>query len=148
MAHLQIDGLYAYVEITVPGATLDDHITWLDNGSLDKQITSFRGDPTKETALLAISDAIIDHRFLSLNGSDITDYYVSENDTLRDDAYLDRIRAKMGLLLKKYDWTQMSDSPLDAPTKQSWLDYRQLLRDMPADPSLDLVNTVWPTPPS
>jgi hypothetical protein len=47
-------------------------------------------------------------------------------------------------LLQKSDWTQLSDVQLS--TKQAWADYRQQLRDIPAQSGYPF-NVIWPTPP-
>lgn len=40
------------------------------------------------------------------------------------------------------DWTQLPDAPVD---RQAWADYRQALRDLPADPNWPDVE--WPNEP-
>lgn len=45
------------------------------------------------------------------------------------------------------DWTQLADAPLSIDLKNQWKNYRQLLRDLPNDPLLDLDNPNWPIPP-
>ena len=52
-------------------------------------------------------------------------------------------RSKRTNLLESSDWTQIADVPVD---KQAWAAYRQLLRDIPAQPDFPY-NIVWPTPP-
>ena len=46
-------------------------------------------------------------------------------------------------LLARCDWTQLPDASCD---RQAWADYRQLLRDMPADPNWP--NVEVPDPPA
>lgn len=46
--------------------------------------------------------------------------------------------------LSACDWTQVNDSPVD---KYSWAEYRQQLRDLPAN-TTDPFAPVWPTPPA
>lgn len=41
------------------------------------------------------------------------------------------------------DWTQLPDAPCD---RQAWADYRQALRDLPADPNWP--DVVWPIEPT
>ena len=53
------------------------------------------------------------------------------------------IRAKRNGLLRESDWTQIEDCTVD---KQTWKDYRKLLRDLPATYT-DWNNVVWPTEP-
>lgn len=50
-------------------------------------------------------------------------------------------------LLADSDWTQSPDSPLSETQQQSWRDYRQALRDLPASTS-DPRNPTWPTKPT
>ena len=47
-------------------------------------------------------------------------------------------------LLSDTDWTQMTDSPLTSEKKTEWANYRQALRDLPANsewPSVEMPNT-------
>jgi len=46
--------------------------------------------------------------------------------------------------LKRCDWTQVPDAPVDSA---AWAVYRQQLRDLPAN-TTDPRNVVWPEPPS
>jgi hypothetical protein len=67
--------------------------------------------------------------------------------TLENDIFLTRLRRKRNGLLDKTDRYATIDYP--HPTeeaKQAWLDYRQALRDLPAN-TTDPENPVWPTPP-
>lgn len=51
-------------------------------------------------------------------------------------------------LLAKTDYLVMSDYPHETPEiRQAWIDYRQALRDLPANTE-DPENPVWPTPPN
>ncbi len=43
------------------------------------------------------------------------------------------IRNYRSELLTKSDWTQIGDAPLSADEKNTWTQYRQLLRDIPQD---------------
>lgn len=70
------------------------------------------------------------------------DVYVNETKPLSD------LRRKCDMLLKETDKYTISDWP--HPTeevKQAWLDYRQALRDLPAN-TTDPKNPVWPNQPS
>jgi len=49
--------------------------------------------------------------------------------------------------LLECDWTQFTNSPLSESKKQAWLDYRQALRDLPAN-TTDPENPVWPDAPN
>lgn len=55
------------------------------------------------------------------------------------------IRSKRTNLLRKSDWTQGADVPTS--TKSKWTDYRQNLRDLPAQSGFP-DSVTWPTQPS
>lgn len=57
------------------------------------------------------------------------------------------VRNERSAKLMQSDWTQLVDAPLDAPTKQSWATYRQLLRDVTTQDKFPW-RVVWPIPPS
>lgn len=74
------------------------------------------------------------------------EYAVTEVPTWLHDEYAKAEgRARRDNLLRACDWTQIPDSPIDPTTRQAWADYRQALRDLPADP--DFPDCEWPTPP-
>lgn len=52
-------------------------------------------------------------------------------------------RARRNALLAESDWTQLADAPVDS---LAWANYRQALRDVPAQPGFPL-NIVWPVAP-
>lgn len=56
------------------------------------------------------------------------------------------IRARRNGLLASSDWTQLPDAPLSAEEKQSWAEYRQILRDM-MDNLATVDDVVWPDQP-
>jgi hypothetical protein len=60
------------------------------------------------------------------------------------------VRVQRDCLLIDSDWTQFSDSPLSDEKKNEWAVYRQLLRDIPSNYSMDtfLTESVWPTKPT
>ena len=51
-------------------------------------------------------------------------------------------RARRTVLLSASDWTQLPDTTCD---RQAWAEYRQQLRDLPADPNWPDVE--FPEPP-
>jgi hypothetical protein len=57
------------------------------------------------------------------------------------------LRAERNFKLTACDYTQLVDSPLDAPTKAEWATYRQDLRDLPEN-TVDPTNPTWPTEPT
>lgn len=59
----------------------------------------------------------------------------------------DMLRAQRDMKLAACDWTQMPDSPLTAQTKADYADYRQALRDLPAN-TVDPLNPSWPSEPA
>ena len=59
----------------------------------------------------------------------------------------DSLRAQRNVKLSACDWTQMPDSPLAAQAKADYADYRQALRDLPAN-TQDPTNPSWPVEPA
>ncbi|MGE5553289.1 MAG: tail fiber assembly protein [Betaproteobacteria bacterium] len=57
------------------------------------------------------------------------------------------LRAERNARLAACDWTQLPDVPLTVDQKAAWAQYRQKLRDLPAD-TTDPCNPVWPEPPA
>ena len=63
------------------------------------------------------------------------------------------LRIERNKLLQETDWIATIDYPGTVEVQEQWLDYRQALRDLPAnsDPQLDengnLININWPTQP-
>jgi len=54
-----------------------------------------------------------------------------------------QMRSKRAALLTQSDWTQMPDAPVD---QVAWREYRQALRDLPAN-TPDPRNIDWPEAP-
>ncbi len=65
-----------------------------------------------------------------------------------NDANFRDVRLTRNGRLRDSDWTQLPGGPLTDEKKVEWDEYRQELRDYPAQS--DLVSTLpaWPTPPS
>jgi hypothetical protein len=57
------------------------------------------------------------------------------------------IREQRNQLLTDCDWTQLTDSPLNADVKTSWATYRQQLRDVTSQTGFPW-NVQWPSAPS
>ena len=63
---------------------------------------------------------------------------------------------KRNKLLVETDWTQLKDLDLDMIRERNWKNYRQALRDLPAnsnpklseDGKLDMSSVTWPDKPS
>ena len=69
------------------------------------------------------------------------------NTTLENAILEDNMRRKRNDLLSKTDKYTLPDWPHPSEeVKQAWLDYRQALRDLPAN-TTDPENPIWPTPP-
>ena len=71
-----------------------------------------------------------------------------------DDEYLNsstflwmKLRSERDNLLLSSDFTQLGDIGLSDSKKTEWINYRQALRDLPANTS-DPANPTWPTKPS
>ena len=56
-------------------------------------------------------------------------------------------RGKRDDLLRKSDWTAVTDTALSEADQADWEDYRQALRDIPQTYSDDPENVVWPETP-
>lgn len=54
-------------------------------------------------------------------------------------------RAERDNRIAASDWTQVADAPLTQNERARWREYRQLLRDVPQQPSFPTV--IWPTEP-
>lgn len=69
------------------------------------------------------------------------------NSTLKTEIYSKTLRRKRDSILEKTDKYTVPDYPHPTPeARQAWLDYRQALRDLPANTE-DPANPVWPVPP-
>jgi Phage tail assembly chaperone protein len=55
------------------------------------------------------------------------------------------LRSDRNVLLAGSDWTQLADSP--AETRAAWAEYRQKLRDLPANTEDPTNGINWPKPP-
>lgn len=64
-------------------------------------------------------------------------------DAMEEDEAWWELRSKRNRLLEESGWTQLEDSPVN---KQAWAQYRQELRDLPANTS-DPRTPSWPIPP-
>lgn len=61
-----------------------------------------------------------------------------------DDYVWERLRIKRNNDLAASDWTQVADAPVD---KTAWANYRQALRDLPAN-TVDPRQANWPIAPA
>ena len=66
------------------------------------------------------------------------------------------LREKRNKLIAETDWTQLKDIDLDFIRERNWKNYRQALRDLPANSNpklnsngdLDMTSVTWPDKPS
>lgn len=86
-----------------------------------------------------LENYIVENGVLSLKSQ-------SEIESTQAAKNMHKLRSTRDALLTACDWTQTPDSPLSEAQQQSWRDYRQALRDLPANTS-DPANPTWPTPP-
>ena len=80
------------------------------------------------------------------------DYYNWKDEAwvLDSDALWVEIRENRNRRLYASDWTQLDDCKLSMSKKGEWTEYRQALRDVPANNSsvTDMDKVSWPTEPS
>jgi len=58
------------------------------------------------------------------------------------------VRGKRDGLLRKSDWTAVTDTVLGEADQTAWAEYRQDLRDIPQTYSADVESVVWPAAPN
>ena len=79
------------------------------------------------------------------------DYYdwIDYSWSFSSSRFWDHIRGLRDMDMARSDWTQASDSPLSTSLKESWVTYRQALRDVPGDyPDATSIEDIeWPTEP-
>ena len=68
----------------------------------------------------------------------------NENEIVQKWEEIRNIRNK---LLFESDWTQIGDFDMCIPNKQDWIEYRQILRDIP-EVQTNPFDITWPTPPN
>jgi hypothetical protein len=57
------------------------------------------------------------------------------------------VRSQRHAFLTASDWTQATDSPLDGPKRQEWIEYRTALRNI-TEQTDDPLSVVFPQPPT
>jgi hypothetical protein len=115
-------------------------------------VESTYGEGLKEALLLDFPVENHEHVIIpdgmnrhTLKGEYDNGNYILVND---QEILLSRLRQQRNILLDKSDKYTVPDYPhLTPEAKQAWLDYRQALRDLPAN-TTDPENPVWPTPPN
>jgi hypothetical protein len=86
----------------------------------------------------------------NINGAKFIDGQIVNGDDDWSLPTLEEIRYRRNMRLKNCDWTQAIDSPLSVEKKAEWSNYRQQLRDLPANytDDDDFADVVFPTPPT
>lgn len=74
---------------------------------------------------------------------ELTDSEMEEKDLIFQQDKIILAKEKRNDLLKKSDWTQVADAPVD---QEAWAAYRQALRDLPSQEGFPNEVT-WPTEP-
>jgi len=114
-------------------------------------VESTYGEGLKEALLLDFPIENHEHIIIpdgmnrhTLKGKYENGSYILVND---EEVLLSKLREKRDILLVQTDKYTVLDYPHPTPeAKQGWLDYRQSLRDLPAN-TTDPENPVWPSPP-
>jgi hypothetical protein len=87
----------------------------------------------------------LDRLYITWDGSKIVEDSAKKQKYI-DDAWM-YFRIERNSRLQACDWTHCTDSRLSPEKQQAWSEYRQALRDLPAN-TPDPTNPTWPTPPS
>ena len=82
---------------------------------------------------------------VELTAEEIAEREAYERDVLPG-FQLEQLRAERNLLLAETDWVSLKYYDLGQPVPTEWTEYRQALRDLPANTE-DPANPVWPTKP-
>jgi hypothetical protein len=106
--------------------------------------------PFRFVEALDMYNSVISGSFFEISEDEVVEYQTRRAKTEEEiqneiESKWREIREKRNILLLKYDWTQLSDSPLSAEKKGEWVIYRQELRDITNYPSPDSV--IWPSEP-
>ena len=88
---------------------------------------------------------------IELTTEEVAERTAYERDVLPN-VLMDQVRRERNQLLAETDWVTLkaiddSNDGLGIQLPQVWMDYRQALRDLPANTS-DPANVVWPTKPN
>ena len=109
------------------------------------------------STVLKALDKLYHGKNWSFNGNDLSGLVWRDTTTQFDEAYfyqtynsllLNELRIERNKRIALTDYLFTSDFPHPSPeAKQAWLDYRQALRDLPAN-TADPENPVWPQAPN
>ena len=101
---------------------------------------------------IAVADKPLADNWFEAHGCNIGDVWDGESfitpapsEADVQQAWADLRKRRDGLLAAS-DWTQIADAPLTEVQKADWTNYRQALRDLPAN-TIDPLNPSWPEEP-
>jgi hypothetical protein len=93
----------------------------------------------------ALAEEPLDASWVASDTANIGDTYVDGEFIKGSGGNPNGIRKTRDFLLKKSDWTQLADAPVD---KVAWATYRQSLRDVPEQEEFPDPNNInWPDAP-
>jgi hypothetical protein len=102
-----------------------------------------------------VGDDIVGKRFKFVDGEVVemtSEEIESENDLLIFNGVKQRVRDQRAKLLVDSDWTVNPQVPLSEEKAAAWSAYRQALRDLPSNITLEMAKAgtdlSWPVPPS
>jgi hypothetical protein len=129
--------------------------TELSSGTIDLKIDSSidihqkiigAAGASNERRWLRIPDGADENHLVVLTAEDESKY-IEEDEDAKLAAQWVAMRKERDSRLSACDWTQMPDSPLGVSPKAAWADYRQELRDLPAETE-DPSAPTWPSQPA
>lgn len=91
-----------------------------------------------------------DPEYFKVVDNDVVEMTDIEKQSLDTSVLFTELRQKRNILLKNTDWIiikQYEDNMLSISRYRPWLEYRQSLRDLPAN-TVDPTNIVWPIEPT
>ena len=94
-----------------------------------------------EIAVLGLQDTMT-----RLVDNNVVDFSDEEKLEIATEEAADNLRSERNKILRESDWIDLPNSSMSDTKKQEWVDYRQALRDLPS--TTNVLNPVWPTPPS
>ncbi len=126
-----------------------------DNNGNQAEMKWFDGITPDEDGWYQASTDIVGKRFKLVDNEVLEmteEEKQAESDSGLYNAFMDAFRLKRNQLLLESDWTANPQIPMSEEKKAQWAAYRQSLRDMSADITLDFIKdggeVNWPPIPS
>lgn len=154
---------YAYARIKTNGMSPEYRgVEWHPGAEDEKdgESVKYKG-ASNEERLVSIPDYVVlpwVEILASDEGGGQYSYVAQFDDEKKYEDQMSELRAERDRRLAECDWMvarhrdEEDDSDKtptwDTSKYQEWLDYRQALRDMPADPGLNLDDPAWPSQPA